>query len=250
MALADHPIHAPRNRLLAALPPDTLAALQPRLEPVYLTLRKVLHEPAKPISTVYFPETGWISMLAYMEDGDAAEVGLIGREGFAGLPVLLGGDSDDLEAMVQAPGTALCMDATAFREELDRLPALRTLLLRYALAHHGQVARTAACIGRHQVDQRLARWLLMAHDRSEGDEYPMTHEFLGMMLGVRRAGVTVAAGQLAKAGFIRYERGRIQVTDRPGLESVSCECYGIARRASDALLGIAEGSGPGGEYRR
>src|SRR5919112_2242217 len=188
-------------------------------------------------------------MVAYMEDGDAAEVGLVGHEGFAGLPVLLGGDSDDLEAMVQAPGTALQMDATAFREELDRLPALRTLLLRYALVQHGQVARTAACNGRHQIDQRLARWLLMAHDRAEGDEYPMTHEFLSMMLGVRRAGVTVAAGALQKAGFIRYEKGRIQVTDRPGLESASCECYGIARRAFDALPGQAEGSGPGGEYR-
>ena len=183
--LADQPISAPRNRLLAALPSDVLAALQPRLEPVELVLRRVLHEPGKPIGSIYFPETGWISMLAYMEDGDAAEVGLIGHEGFAGLPVLLDGDSDDLEAMVQCQGTALRMDATAFREELDRLPVFRTLLLRYALVHHGQVARTAACNGRHQIDQRLARWLLTAHDRAEGDEYPMTHEFLSMMLGVR-----------------------------------------------------------------
>lgn len=250
MVLADQPISAPRNRLLAALPPDVLARLQPRLEPVELALRQILQEPGKPIATIYFPESGWISMMAYMEDGDAAEVGLVGREGFVGLPVLLGGDSDDLEAMVQAPGTALRMDAAAFREELDRLPAFRTLLLRYALVHLGQVARTAACNGRHQIDQRLARWLLMAHDRAEGDEYPMTHEFLSMMLGVRRAGVTVAAGTLSKAGIIRYERGRIQVTDRPGLENASCECYGITRRAFDTLLGDATGSGPGGEYRR
>jgi len=247
VALADQSVHAPRNRLLAALPPDTLAAFWPRLEPVELAQRQILHEPAKPINSIYFPETGWISMLAYMEDGDAAEVGLVGREGFVGLPVLLGGDRDDLEAMVQCQGTALRMDATAFREELDRLPALRTLLSRYALVHHGQVARTAACNGRHQIDQRLARWLLMAHDRAEGDEYPMTHEFLGMMLGVRRAGVTVAAGQLAKAGFIRYDKGRMEVTDRPGLESVSCECYGIARRAQDQLLGLPAGAT--GAYR-
>src|SRR5919112_1949466 len=186
-------------------------------------------------------------MVAYMEDGDAAEVGLVGHDGFLGLPVLLGGDSDDLEAMVQAPGTALQMDAQAFREELDRLPAFRTLLLRYALVHHGQVARTAACNGRHHVDQRLARWLLMAHDRADGDAFPMTHEFLSMMLGVRRAGVTVAAIQLQKAGFIRYERGCIEVTDRPGLESAACECYGVVRRASDALLGEASGTGPRGE---
>jgi CRP-like cAMP-binding protein len=122
------------------------------------------------------------------------------------------------------------------------------LLLRYALVHHGQVARTAACNGRHHTDQRLARWLLMAHDRSEGDGFPMTHEFLSMMLGVRRAGVTVAAGLLSKAGFIRYERGRMEVTDRPGLESAACECYGVARRASDALLGREPGAK--GEYRR
>ena len=248
--LADRPIHAPRNRLLAALPPEALAALWPQLEPVELALRQVLHEPGKPITSIYFPETGWASMLAYMEDGDAAEVGLIGHEGFIGIPVLLGGDNDDLEAMVQCQGTALRMDTAAFREALERIPALRTLLLRYALAHHGQVARTAACNGRHHIDQRLARWLLMAHDRVEGDEYPITHEFLSMMLGVRRAGITVAAGALSKAGLIRYERGRIQVTDRPGLESASCECYGVVRRAFDALIGQAGGSGPGGEYRR
>jgi CRP-like cAMP-binding protein len=178
-------------------------------------------------------------MLAYMEDGDAAEVGMIGREGMIGLPVLLGADFDDIEAMVQSPGTALRMDAAAFRAELDRAPAFRALLLRYALVHHGQVARTAACNGRHHTDQRLARWLLMAHDRATKDEFPMTHEFLSMMLGVRRAGISVAAGQLHKAGLIRYERGCIEVTDRPGLEAAACECYGIVRRARDALLGPA-----------
>ncbi len=119
---------------------------------------------------------------------------------------------------------------------------MRDLLPRHALVHHGQVARTAACNGRHHIDQRLARWLLMAHDRSEGDEFPMTHEFLAMMLGVRRAGITIAAGQLQKAGYITYQRGCIEVTDRPGLESVSCECYGVVRRASDALLGPAAGA--------
>ncbi|WP_120008084.1 Crp/Fnr family transcriptional regulator [Teichococcus vastitatis] len=231
----------PRNRLLALLPPEDFAVLRPRLHNVELSLRQIVHEPNKPIDYVYFPERGWLSMLAYLEDGDAAEVGLIGKEGMAGLPVLLGGDNDDLEAMVQAPGTALRMETAAFRDALERLPAFRTLLLRHALVHHGQVARTAACNGRHQTDQRLARWLLMAHDRAEGDEFPMTHEFLSMMLGLRRAGVTVAAGLLQKAGFIRYERGRIEVTDRPGLESVACECYGIVRRDRDRLLGKPSG---------
>jgi CRP-like cAMP-binding protein len=240
-----------RNRLLAALPPEVLAALRSRLEPVELPLRKVLQPAGEPVAHVWFPETGWVSMLAYLEDGDAAEVGLIGREGFVGLPILLGADGDDLEAMVQCSGTALRMGAAAFRNVLEDVPALRTLLLRYALVHHGQVARTAACNGRHHVEQRLARWLLMAHDRTTGnDEFPMTHEFLSMMLGVRRAGITIAAGQLQKAGFIRYERGCIEVTDRPGLESVACECYGVARRASDILLGEASATGPRGEYRR
>ena len=207
------------------------------MKPVELPLRQILHAAGEPIDAVYFPETGYASMLASLEDGDAAEVGLIGREGMVGLPVLLGADHDDIEAMVQSPGTALRMSTAAFREALERIPALRVLLLRYALVHHGQVARTAACNGRHHTDQRLARWLLMAHDRAEGDEFPMTHEFLSMMLGVRRAGITVAAGQLQKAGFIRYERGRMEVTDRPGLESAACECYGVVRRAFDDLLG-------------
>jgi CRP-like cAMP-binding protein len=175
-------------------------------------------------------------MIAYMEDGDAAEVGLIGFEGVVGLPVVLGDKFDDLEAMVQAPGKAFSLSAAALRQAMNDDPVLRELLLRYALVHHGQVTRTAACNGRHQTEARLARWLLMAHDRAEGDEFPMTHEFLAMMLGVRRAGITVAAGQLQKAQFIRYERGRIEVTDRPGLESVACECYGITSRASDRFF--------------
>ncbi len=240
MALSATPTS--RNRLLAALPSGVLAELWPQLQSVELPFRHVLQAPGKPIEAVYFPERGWFSMLAYLENGDAVEVGLVGREGFAGLPVLLGADHDDIEAMVQGPGTALRMDARAFRQELQRLPALHDLLLRYALVHHGQVARTAACNGRHHTDQRLARWLLMGHDRAEGDEYPMTHEFLSMMLGVRRAGVTVSAGALQKAGHIQYGRGRITITDRPGLESVACECYGMVRRAQDRLFGLAEGS--------
>ncbi|HYI82515.1 MAG TPA: Crp/Fnr family transcriptional regulator [Acetobacteraceae bacterium] len=238
----------PRNRLLAALPPEDLARLWPRLEAVELPLRRILHAAGEPIGAVFFPESGYASMLATLEDGDAAEVGLIGCEGMVGLPVLLGADHDDLEAMVQNAGAALRLSKAAFRQEFDRIPAFRALLLRYALVHHGQVARTAACNGRHHTDQRLARWLLMAHDRSEGDEFPMTHEFLSMMLGVRRAGITVAAGQLQKAGFIRYERGCIEMSDRPGLESASCECYGVVRRAYDDLLGPPEGTR--GVYRR
>ena len=237
MALFDQFAPAPRNRLLAAVPPEDLARLWLRLQPVELALRQVLTAPEEPVTAVYFPESGYVSRLAPMDDGDSAEVGLIGPEGMVGLAVLLGSESDSFETMVQAPGTALRMDASAFREEVDRTPSLRTVLHRYALAHFEQVARSAACNGRHVIEQRLARWLLMGHDRVEGDEFPMTHEFLSMMLGVRRAGITVAASALQKAGLIRYERGRMQITDRPGLEAIACECYGIARRAYDRLLG-------------
>jgi CRP-like cAMP-binding protein len=239
MAFPDQPTPAPRNRLLAALPSDSLAQLWPKLTPVELPLRQTLHEAGRPITTVYFPETGWVSMVATLEDGDGAEVGIIGREGIVGLPVVLGTDHDDLEAMVQCPGTAMSLDADVLRRELGSNPALQSVMLRYVLVHLGQVARTAACNGRHHTDQRLARWLLTAHDRSEGDDFPMTHEFLSMMLGVRRAGVTVAAGALQRAGLIRYRQGRIEITDRPGLENAACECYGVVRRASDQLLGPA-----------
>ncbi|MCB4824968.1 Crp/Fnr family transcriptional regulator [Roseicella aerolata] len=237
MALFDHATSAPRNRLLAALPPEDLARLRPRLEAVPLTLREVLSAPGKPITAIYFPETGYVSMLAYLKDGDVIEVAAVGNEGIVGMPILLGDDSDDCEAMVQNPGTALRMDAAAFRAELDHTPAFRSLLLRSALFQHRQVVRTAACNGRHHTDQRLARWLLVARDRAEGGAFAMTHELLAMMLGVRRAGITVAASQLQRAGLIHYERGRIEVTDRPGLEAAACECYGVARRALDHLLG-------------
>jgi CRP-like cAMP-binding protein len=242
MALFDQPTPTPRNRLLAALPPEDLARLWPRPQPVELALRQTLHASEEPMGGVYFIETGYCSRLAPMEDGDSAEIGLIGPEGMVGLAILLGDDRDGFEILVQVPGTALRMDANAFREELDRIPALRTLLLRYVLGHFEQVARTGACNGRHYIDQRLARWLLMAHDRVEGDEFPMTHEFLGMMLGVRRAGITLAASALQKAGLIQYRRGRIEITDRPGLEASACECYGIARRAQERLLGPPAGA--------
>lgn len=240
--------YTPRNRLLSALPPASLARLLPHLQMEELSLRQVLYKVEVPIATVYFPETGWSSMLGYMEDGDAAEVGLMGPEGMVGLPVLLGDDHDDLEAIVQCSGTALSLGAEIFRAAMEDDRALRNLMLRYALVHHGQVARTAICNGHHHTEQRLARWLLMAHDRAEGESFPMTHEFLSLMLGIRRAGVTVAAGILQKAQLIRYERGQVMVMDRPGLENASCECYGITRRALDRLFASAPGKPP--SYRR
>jgi CRP-like cAMP-binding protein len=244
VALIDQFTPAPtvRNRLLGALLPEDLATLWPSLEPVDLTLRQTLQTPEAPMEAVYFIETGWISMIATLEDGDGAEVGLVGHEGMLGLPLLLNDDRDDLEGMVQCQGTALRLPAAAFQEALVQIPSLRPLLNRYALVHHGQVARTGACNGRHHIDQRLARWLLMAHDRAQGDDtYPMTHEFLSMMLAVRRAGISTAAMVLQRAGLIRYSAGRITITDRDGLENASCECYGVTRRASERLFGLDGG---------
>lgn len=232
----------PRNRLLAALPPEDLARLWPLLTRVELAIHDVLYVPEQSIPDVYFPESGCLSMLAYLEDGDAAEVGQIGRDGMVGLPVLLGDDREDLEAMVQHPGVALRISAARFREALERIPGLRAHLLRYALVYHGQVARTGACNGCHDAGERLARWLLMTHDRAEGDTFPMTPEVLSLMLGVRRAGIILAMANLQEAGFIHDASGQITVTDRPGLESAACECYGIARRASDRLYGRPGGS--------
>lgn len=233
MGTSDLPI---RNHLLRALDPRSLARLQPSLREFELENRVTLHRPGVPISTLYFPQSGWVSMIAGLEDGGGAEVGLVGTEGVVGLPVVLGADSDGLEAMVQCPGVALALDSRTLRDAMDQDGAFRTVMLRYALAHHGQVARTAACNGHHHIDQRLARWLLMAHDRSDGDQFPMTHEFLSMMLGVRRAGVSLAMAALQKAELIQYARGSIAVIDRPGLESASCECYESARAVSARLL--------------
>jgi CRP-like cAMP-binding protein len=226
----------PRNRLLNAVPPEELEQLLPRLDLVELPMRAVLQEPAMPMQAVHFIESGYCSMVATFRNGDSAEVGVVGPEGMVGLPLLLDDELDDLEGMVQAPGTSFRMAAPAFREALTRLPGFARLLRRYALAHHGQVARTAACNGRHLLNQRLARWLLMAHDRCEDDTFPITHEFLAMMLGVRRAGVTVAASALQKAGLVRYARGRVTITDRPRLEAAACECYHVVRRAEARLF--------------
>jgi CRP-like cAMP-binding protein len=232
---------AVRNHLLAALPPDDFAVLAPALRPVDLDLKQVLHLPHRPIESVYFLESGTVSMLAPLEDGHFQEVGLVGREGLVGLPVVLGADRTTTEAMVQLQGAALRVRAPELRAAFERSAPLRALLLRYTLAHHTQVAQTAACNGQHAVDGRLARWLLMAHDRAERDEFPMTHEFMSLMLGTRRPSISVAAAVLQKAGVIRYVHGRMTVLDRAGLEAASCECYGTVREQFETLLGAPAG---------
>ena len=237
MALNDQHNATVRNGLLSALPPANLARLRPKLHFVELPFNQTLYSMDGALDTVLFPESGMVSLLATLDDGEQIEVGIAGREGLVGLPLVFGDDRSLVEARVQMEGTALRIGAAAFRDEMEQSDALRTLLLRYALAFHAQITLSAACNARHAIEQRLARWLLIAHDRVEAKDFPMTHEFISMMLGVRRPGVTIAAGILQKAGLIHYARGRMSVTDRPGLEAASCDCYHTALREFRRLLG-------------
>jgi CRP-like cAMP-binding protein len=232
-----------RNRLLASLPGGDREQLRPLLEPVRLDFKQVLYAPNEPIAHVYFPLDAVVSLLTVMEDGASVEIGTVGNEGMVGLPVFLGADSLPSQAFSQVPGDALRMEAPVFREAAERLPALRRAMHRYTQALFNQVAQSAACNRLHSLEERCARWLLMTHDRVGTDRFQLTQEFLAQMLGTRRPSVSVAAGMLQQAGFIRYSRGRITVADREGLEGASCECYEVIRQEFDRLLG------PGGEKR-
>ena len=234
-----------RNGLLAALPREDLARLRPGLQPVELPFDRTLYPAEGAVEAVLFVESGMVSLIATLDDGKQVEVGVVGREGLIGLPLVFGDDRSLVEARVQQEGTALRMDAADLRDGMGESAALRALLNRYALASQAQVTMTAACTAFHPVTERLARWLLIAHDRAEGDGFPMTHDFLSMMLSVSRPGVSVAAGVLQKAGLIRHDRGRMEVTDRPGLEAASCGCYHAARREFARLLGTGRESAPG-----
>jgi CRP-like cAMP-binding protein len=235
--MADLTQSAVRNQLLARLSADDFAHLAPHFRLVDLVARSTIHRAGETIIEVFFPERGYASMLAALDGGDSAEVGMIGPEGMIGLPLAFGTDRSLVEAMVQGSGTAFRLATETIQRALEERPAFRTAVLRYAMAFNAQVTMTAACNSRHLVEQRLARWLLMAHDRMQGDQFEMTHEFLSMMLGVRRAGVTVAAGALQRAGFIHYGKGRMRIVDRAGLEAAACECHAIVLHEFDRLLG-------------
>lgn len=215
------------NKILAALPPDELALLQPHLTRTHAVSGQVLHEPGERIDQVFFFENGFTSMVAVADDtGSAVEVGLSGWESMVGLGLLLNPLAIAFNrAMVQFPGVAYRMPAMVLTGNLDRMPALRGLLLRSLEVLIAQVSQTAACNSRHTLAQRCARWLLLAHDRTEGDELRLTQEFLSLMLAVRRSGVTVAMQALQEAGLVQTRRGRILVCDRAGLERAACECY-------------------------
>ncbi len=227
----------PANRLLGLLPPRDYQRLRPHLQRIPLGYRQSLYRARKPIGFVYFIESGVGSLVNTMSNGDAAEVGTIGNEGVVGLPLLLGDDRAPTSVYVQVPGVGLRMKASLFSKELARSASMRTVMLRYAHALFNQVAQSAACNHFHPIRQRCCRWLLMTHDRMRSDEFLLTQEFLAMMLGVQRTGVTAAAGILQRAGLIRYRRGVVTILDRRGLLRGSCECYGVSKREFDRLLG-------------
>jgi CRP-like cAMP-binding protein len=238
-AIQDLPIP---NLFLASLPKDSYERLRPHLEPVDLPSRKILYEMGAPIEHCYFTDGGMASLVIRLEDGALIEAGVVGKEGFAGLSALLGiGVGAPHMGMIQMPGMGVRIEPSLLREEMLRSPAVLDRVLRYSQALSVQISQTAVCNAHHELQERLARWLLMAHDRADSDELPLTHEFVSMMLAVRRAGVTVAARTLQGTGAINYERGRIIVLDRSRLEEASCECYGVVRAQFQRLLGWPAG---------
>jgi CRP-like cAMP-binding protein len=220
------------NRILAALPKKDYQALTLHLEEAPLVFEKLIYRPREVISDVYFPNSGIISLLAGINDHGTLEVGLVGNEGMLGLSVFLGVDSTTNRAVVQGAGSAMRMKATTLRKECNKGGALPRLLQRYAHSILTQVTQSAVCNQFHSVDARMARWLLMTHDRIGTDEFQLTQEFLSNMLGVRREGVSRAAGKLQKLELIAYSRGRLKVLDRAGLEATSCGCYEIIKEES------------------
>jgi CRP-like cAMP-binding protein len=215
------------NQLLASLSTDDFSLLEAHLEPVDLALRKHLEKPNRRIDAAYFPHTGFASVVAVQSAEKQVEVGLIGREGMTGLPIVLGNHRSPHSTYMQAAGKGQCIRSSDLRNAIHESPTLRDSLLKYVQAFGVQAAHTAVCNARWRLDQRLARWLLMAHDRMAGDMVPLTHEFLSIMLGVRRSGVTDALKILQSAGLVTCVRGGITVRDRKGMERYAGESYGV-----------------------
>ncbi|PYS47327.1 MAG: Crp/Fnr family transcriptional regulator [Acidobacteria bacterium] len=223
------------NRLLATLSVEEYELLAPHLKPVSLSLSEILFRPEDYLERVYFLTTSIVSLLTELSDGNGMEVGLVGSEGMVGVSAILGG-SETKVATVQAPGEALTMKTEKLREEFNRGGVFQNALLRYTHALMTQISQSVVCTARHSIDGRMARWLLMYHDRAEGDEFELTHEFMSNMLGVRRAGVSEVAHQLQELGFISYQRGHIRILDRKGLEEFACECYPVIKKKFDDFL--------------
>lgn len=225
-----------QNQLLAALPDGEAARVIPLLDFVEMPLGKVLFESGSSITHVYFPTTSIVSLLHVMEDGASAEIAVVGYEGIVGIALFMGGISTPSRAVVQSAGRGFRLKAEVMKQEFNRAGPMMHLLLRYTQALITQKAQTAACNRHHSLDQQLCRWLLLSLDRLQGNELIMTQELIANMLGVRREGVTEAAGHLQQAGLIRYQRGHITVLDRAGIEKRSCECYAVVKKEYDRLL--------------
>ena len=224
------------NRLLGSLPPDEYERLRPSLREVSLSLGEVVYEFGGQLDYVFFPTTSIVSLLYTMENGSSAEMGLTGNDGVVGIALFMGGGTMPNRAVVQSAGGALRMKAKVLQDEFALGGRFQQLLLRYTQALITQISQTAVCNRLHSVEQQLCRWLLLSHDRLKADELIMTQELIADMLGVRREGVTVAAGRLQDAGAISYVRGHIHILDRKKLEETVCECYRVVRDEFDRLL--------------
>jgi CRP-like cAMP-binding protein len=223
------------------MPSDVRHQIRPHLEQIALAANQTVHEPGETTEYVFFPTRGLISMVAMLDDGESVEVGMIGKEGVFGVSTLLGDDRPMQRAMVQLPGSALRLSSRLFQREVQANAALQALSLRYVQVTLTTAVQAAACNRLHKLEQRCARWLLAAHDRAEADTFPLTHEFLAMMLGVRRPGVTIAAQSLQADGVITYNHGTMTIVDRAGLEAASCECYRFVQDEFTRLLGPTKG---------
>lgn len=225
-----------QNHILAALSPEVSARILPQLEPVDLPLGMVLYESGDKMRDIYFPTDAIVSLLYAMEDGSSAGISLVGNEGVVGIALFMGGESTLNRAVTQSAGRAYRLPGQVLRDEFSRHADMLHLLLRYTQSLITQMAQTAVCNRYHSIDQQLCRWLLLSMDRLQGNRLHMTQELIASMLGVRREGITEAAGKLQKLGVIQYNRGDITVLDRQRLEELSCECYGVVRKETDRLL--------------
>lgn len=226
----------PANRLLAALPAKEYQRLQPELEPVDMAFAQIIYAPGDTIRHVYFPNNSIVSLLAAEPAHSSLEVGMIGNEGMTGISVFMGVKTSRTLALVQGCGTAVRMKAATLRKESDQVGAFHSLLLRYSHSLLTQMSLSSACNRFHTLNSRLARWLLMTHDRIGTDEFRLTQDFMSHMLGVRREGVNKAAGELQRKKLVRYSRGQMAILNRAGLETLSCTCYGIIKADSDGSL--------------
>jgi CRP-like cAMP-binding protein len=230
--------HPEENHILGALPAPERERLFPHLKVVSMPLGMVLYESGDTLRHIYFPTDCIVSLLYVLADGASAEIAVVGNEGAIGVALFMGGETTPSRAIVQSGGCAFRLTRTRLRHEFDRHGQLLHVLLRYTQSLITQMAQTAVCNRHHSVDQQLCRWLLLSLDRLSSNELRMTQELIANMLGVRREGVTEAAGKLQKEGVIRYSRGRITVLDRPRLEALSCECYAVVKKETDRLLPI------------